>query len=220
MSESSVKIFRNPTPKTLFSPKFQYVIYESNISDMFDMKNAAYVILSKEKEVISSYPYIDDWGTALGENSMTSRADAINLLKWEEFSELGKVIRECHSDLLKKIDCYNYENLYVQCWANVLRKGQRIAQHQHWRTPYSYLGGHISVQTTGTETSYVNPITKEVYHSTNDNGKITLFENWIEHYTSEHNSDEERITIAFDIITETVYAEDIFPLKKSHWVQI
>ena len=50
--------------------------------------------------------------------------------------------------------------------------------------------------------------------------KVTLFPNWLEHYTDEYNHDDVRVTVAFDIITEVVYNEDIFNNRKSHWVQL
>jgi hypothetical protein len=32
--------------------------------------------------------------------------------------------------------------------------------------------------------------------------------------------DKERITIAFDLITQTVFDEDIFIDRKNHWIKI
>jgi hypothetical protein len=43
------------------------------------------------------------------------------------------------------------------------------------------------------------------YSIKNKNGMITLFPNWMEHYTDEVVSDEERITIAFDIKTKDTW---------------
>ena len=39
----------------------------------------------------------------------------------------------------------------------------------------------------------------EIYSSKNETGKITFFPNNIPHYTDIQNSDNERITIAFDL---------------------
>ena len=42
-----------------------------------------------------------------------------------------------------------------------------------------------------------------VHISKNKVGKITLFPNHIPHFTNTHNDDSERITIAFDLVTQT-----------------
>ena len=39
----------------------------------------------------------------------------------------------------------------------------------------------------------------QVYHAENVPGKLTLFPNYIPHYTSIHQEDFPRITIAFDL---------------------
>jgi hypothetical protein len=114
-----------------------------------------------------------------------------------------------------------WENkIYVQCWANVLRKGQRIKPHQHWNSKYTYLGGHICLDDYDTHTYYINPYTRKTFDTKNVKGKVYLFPNWLEHYTDTYEGDDVRVTIAFDIITQTVYDEDIFDNKKDHWVQL
>ena len=71
-----------------------------------------------------------------------------------------------------------------------------------------------------TSTYYVNPYNRKPYTSKNTKGGITLFPNWIEHYTDPYEGDDVRVSIAFDIITQIVYDEDIFDDKKDHWVQL
>jgi len=85
----------------------------------------------------------------------------------------------------------------------VLRKGQEILPHIHQTGPWTYLGGHVTVQCHDTSTIYINPINQindpELYISYNHVGKITLFQHNIPHYTTVYNGESERITIAFDI---------------------
>ena len=95
-----------------------------------------------------------------------------------------------------------------------------LKQHQHWTSEYTYLGGHICLDDYDTKTHYVNPYTRQTYPSHNCKGKITLFPNWMEHYTVPYQGDDVRVTIAFDIITQIVYDEDIFDDKKDHWIQL
>jgi len=210
--------FQNPQIRTAFAPQWNYVICEDDISKDINIDLIKTTILSKEKETIEQYKYTSDWGTGLGATSMTSRSDSYNLLEWPEMQDLKSAIRATHDKFLIGLGFEKNEKLYIQCWANVLRKGQSIAQHQHWKSPYTYLGGHVCIQKTNTHTSYVNPFTNDPYQSENTPGKITLFPNWIEHYTNEHAGNEERITIAFDIITQVVLDEDIFDNMKQHWI--
>ena len=42
----------------------------------------------------------------------------------------------------------------------------------------------------------------------------------MEHYTDPYDGDDVRVSIAFDIITEVVYNEDIFRQMKNHWVRL
>ena len=47
-------------------------------------------------------------------------------------------------------------------------------------------------------------------------GKLTFFPDYLAHYTDEVKNDL-RITVAFDMITEQAWKEDIKEDMKSHW---
>lgn len=208
--------FENEQPRTKFAPTFSYYVYE----DKVDVKNIKSVILEKEQSIISSHPYTHDWNTGLGPSSMTSRSNCYNLLKWDEAYFLRETIRSAHDNFITTLE-YDWEDrIYVQCWANVLRKGQNLKQHQHWTSEYTYLGGHICLDDYDTHTHYVNPYLRKTYPTENKKGRLTLFPNWLEHYTEPYQGNDVRVTVAFDIITETVYHEDIFENMKQHWVQL
>jgi len=212
--------FQNPPQKTVFAPVWNYYVCEDNIKHLIDIEKYKQMILKKEKDIILNNSYTHDWGTGLGNNSMTSRSDSFNVLKWSNTENLKKAIRNTFNLFLKNIGLMPDKSIYVQCWANVLRKGEQINQHQHWHSPYTFLGGHICIQANDTNTNYVNPFTKEIYNSHNQFGKITLFPNWLEHYTDKHLCTTERITIAFDIIPQITFDEDIYENKKDHWVRL
>tara|TARA_B100000287_G_scaffold85651_1_gene78222 strand:- start:241 stop:882 length:642 start_codon:yes stop_codon:yes gene_type:complete len=208
--------FENEPVKTNFAPVFNFNIYE----DVVDVNDIKSVILSKEKDVINNNPYTDDWNTGLGKDSMTSRSNCYNLLKWDEADFLKETIRTAHDNFITSLG-YDWENkIYLQCWANVLRNGQFLKQHQHWNSEYTYLGGHICLDDYDTSTYYINPYNRKPYISKNSKGNITLFPNWIEHYTDPYEGGDVRVSIAFDIITEVVYNDDIFENKKDHWIQL
>jgi len=212
--------FKNLDIKTPFAPKWDYCIFETNIINFIDLDFIKDMILLWEPKLINQYQFTSDWGTGLGEESLTSRANSYNLLRWPEMSPLRSAIRKMHDVFIEELKIKDNEKIYAQCWANVMRENQDIKMHQHWNSPYTYLGGHVTIQCNNTSTYYVNPYTRESYESKNEEGKLTLFPNWIEHYTDLHTSKKERITIAFDIITETVYNEDIYEDKKDHWVSL
>ena len=62
------------------------------------------------------------------------------------------------------------------------------------------------MQCDNTSTYYVNPVQQldiaYTYESKNEIGKITMFQGHLPHYTDEHNTEKERITLAFDIVTD------------------
>ena len=214
---SQVIQFENEEPKTIFAPTYKFYVYEGEVK----VKNIRDTILEKEEKIISDHSYESDWNTGLGKDSMTSRSSSYNLLKWEEADHIRDIIRNSHDNLVTTLDVNIWEDkIYVQCWANVLRKGQTIKPHQHWNSQYTYLGGHICLDDYDTHTYYVNPYTKKTFKSKNEKGKVHLFPNWLEHYTDPYEGDDVRVTIAFDIITQIVYDEDIFDNKKDHWVQL
>ena len=94
-----------------------------------NVKKLAKKILKNEPRIIKKYPaksidlkYDFDGDTGLGLNSLTSRSCHYNLLNWWGTGLLRKWIRQGYEE---------YNNirgrpLYVQCWANVMRKGEKI----------------------------------------------------------------------------------------------
>tara|TARA_B100000900_G_scaffold22684_1_gene17723 strand:- start:2421 stop:3068 length:648 start_codon:yes stop_codon:yes gene_type:complete len=214
---SQVILFENDEPKTIFAPTYRWHMYEGEVQ----VRDIRDTILKRENEIINTHDYESDWNTGLGKDSMTSRSSSYNLLDWEEADHIRDIIRNSHDNLVTTLDANMWEDkIYVQCWANVLRKGQKIKPHQHWNSQYTYLGGHICLDDYNTHTHYVNPYTKKTFKSKNEKGKVHLFPNWLEHYTDPYEGDDVRVTIAFDIITQIVYDEDIFDNKKDHWVQL
>jgi ABC-type oligopeptide transport system ATPase subunit len=90
-----------------------------------------------------------------------------------------------------------------------MRNGEQIKAHLHSTCPYTYLSGHVTVKCENSSTFYINPINQindpEVYESKNSVGKLTFFQSNIPHYTSVHDGQSERITIAFNIIVDEDY---------------
>ena len=214
----NVKVIRNKSEvkKTPFAPEWDYRIIEGEIDDV-DFDYIANYLLTKKDEILKIKP-TNDGLTGLGMDSTTARHADFNVFKFgdSEINKLKSNIIILHNELLKHmgmVDVIPYINLYTKCWYNVMNKGQEISIHLHDITPTCYLGGHITVQCDDTYTGYTHsaliPILDEgsdnksfVHQSKNKVGKITLFPNHIPHFTNTHDSDNERITIAFDLVTQ------------------
>ena len=212
-----VVIFRSAPRQNVFAPAWEFPIAEDKITTV-NFKALAKFILAKEKSILKNSgvkqpligPFVEikkgDGYTGLGENSLTSRYGSYNLLdfKHPEIKKLKKAILESHARFLEALKIPLYPELYIQCWANVLRKGEQIKPHIHSVLPDTYLGGQINVQVQNTSTWYINPVNQindpELYESKNEVGKLTLFQNCIPHYTDKQVSTTPRITIAFDLV--------------------
>ena len=201
-------LIKSKPKNNFFAPEWCYYIYE-NIINNIDFNHISNLVLKKEKEIIKKYKpskkgSVDGY-TGLGKNSLTSRYENFNVLKWNdlEINKLEKQIIEKHNKFIKSLNLNIPNELYIQCWANVMRKGEQIKPHIHFIDPDTYLGGHICVKCKDTSTNYINPVNQlndpEIYKSKNEVGKISLFQNCIPHYTDIHKSNTERITIAFDL---------------------
>ena len=107
--------------------------------------------------------------------------------------------------------------LGLKGWMNIMKKGDRIEIHNHGFKSDSYLSGNFIVSCNNTKTVYNNPFQQYVkenkllrmveededdptyYASKNTEGKLTLFPNYIPHFTTEHRSYSYRITLAFEL---------------------
>lgn len=197
-----IKNFINKPVQSHFSPQWNFYIVEDIIFNDAQAELIKNIILNKEKEIVESHPYYGDGGTNLDSNSLTSRFPYFNLMKWDE-PELDVLKIGIHNTYVKFLNELQIDrrNTKIKSWANVLRKGQSIDYHAHSSSgPWSYISGHITISTEDTSTYYANPIiTTDVYKSENKVGKITLFNEYIPHWTDTYNGEKERITVAFDI---------------------
>lgn len=203
------RVTSNP-PLSPFAPVWDFCIGNDHV-DGIDLDALKRTILSNERKVKSIKPSYTENGklidghTGLGKNSTTSRFLSYNLLTWQT-----PEIDELRYQILKKVIAYNNllgyslpKELWIQCWMNVLRFGQRIKPHLHNVDATCYLSGHYTVQCKKTSTVYISPENQinDPYeiHVENKPGSMTIFPSYIPHYTTPHYSFTPRITIAFDI---------------------
>ena len=185
-----------------------------------NLKRFTKQILKNEQRIIKKYPPTNrsnvktDGGTGLGYDSLTSRFFHFNVLKWFNTNQLRKEIREGY-------ESYNNLNntpLFVQCWANVMRKGDRIKPHIHMNENISSihsLSGHLCVKVDKSTSTYYGgkPLS-------NVNGQMVFFPSTMIHCTDTYFGNDERITVAFDIYSEEWFNYDVFKDAKKHFVKI
>jgi len=201
--------FKSKPKNNFFAPEWNYYLFESN-TNKINFENLTQYILNKEQDILK-LPYtikngkVSDGYTGLGKNSTTIRFNKYNVFSWENknITLLKNIIIDFHNDVIKYFKQPPVKELYIQSWVNIMRKGEQIKPHIHGVNPDTYLGGHICVKCNNTSTHYINPINQinepEIYSSINQVGKITLFQSNIPHYTDLHNTNDKRITIAFDL---------------------
>ena len=155
MGAVNIVKFKSDPRRTFFAPEFDYTIFETQTSQL-DLKELAKLILSKEKELLSLpiSTVSGDAYTGLKKDSTTTRFDKYNVLKWEgkNIQNLKGNIVSFHNHILKYFKQPPPNDLYIQCWANIMRKGEQIKPHLHNISPSCYLGGHICVQCDDTST--------------------------------------------------------------------
>jgi len=205
MKELNIFNFKSKPRNNHFAPEWSYFLCEKIINDI-DCKKLSAFLLAKEKEILKIKPKImSDGCTGLGDNTVSGKFSEYNVLKFnnKEINKLKHKIIETHNQFIKALNIPMPNSLYAQCWYNILRKGQEIKAHAHGFDPDTYLGGHFCVQIKDTSTYYMNSINHlnhpEIFKSENKIGKLTLFQNFIPHYTDKNNSNLKRITIAFDL---------------------
>ena len=185
-----------------------------------NLKRFTKQILKNEQKIIKIhsptdyYNILTDGGTGLGYNSLTSRFFHFNVLRWLNTNQLRKEIRkgyESYTDLKNT-------PLFVRCWANVMRKGDRIKPHRHLEydiNPIHALSGHLCVKVDGSTNTFY-----EGESICNVNGEMTFFPSTMTHWTNTYTGDSERITVAFDIYSKDRFNFNVFKDAKKHFVKL
>ena len=178
-------------------------------------------ILKNEPKIIKKYPplgfykELTDGDTGLGQNSLTSRFFQYNLLDWWGTTDLRKTIKKNYLDFLNMRE----QDIFVQCWANVMRDGDKIKPHNHSQEKKSLDLNMVS----GNLFIYCDKVTKTYYQNQeilNETGDMVLFPSHILHSTDKYVGCDCRISIAFDIRTKKCLELDVHPDAHHHWKKI
>jgi hypothetical protein len=228
-----VQLTNNPV-NTPFAPTWNYFILECEdaIPERIinEFKN---FILDKEKEIIeisksnydsynSDYGIVFDGDTGLGPTSLTSRSPFYNLFRMDIpcVQEIRKTVLEKYNRYFEILNIPQ-QDVWIQSWANVMRKGESISEHIHASHENTWIGGQVTIACEDTSTFYKAPVRiteDQIYESKNYPGKLTLFPDCIPHWTNVHNGESERISIAFDIITNERH-EQLSESRKEMYVR-
>jgi hypothetical protein len=202
--------FASEEPKTPFAPTWNHFLLEAQVDDV-DFEAIAKFVLSKEDWILSLPENTNkDPSAYTGAKGVTTRFSSYNFFEsfapeCEEIDKLWKRVYEVYIGLLEYKNVPR-TNVYFKSWCNILRTGETLRPHIHTTSKWSYLSAHITVKANGSSTVYVNPVNQindpEEYNRPNKQGKMTVFESCIPHYTTEDISDEPRITIAMDFLVE------------------
>ena len=196
--------WKSEVPRTKFAPHWDIPFYIDNIFDEKDLSEIKRVVLAKEKPIIDSYKGItNDGGTGLGPNSLTSKFSKFNIFTWE-FDWVDKlkesVVRGIKT--LEKPDEIN-QKVYAQCWANVMRFGEKIQPHWHGSSKDCYLGAHLTICSENTSTYYENPYNRfDIKKFENTAGSLTIFPGYLTHWTDYYMGESQRISLAMDLFME------------------
>lgn len=158
---------------------------------------------------------------------LTGRLWHYNLLDYETplTQRLEKWIGQSYEDFAKGMG-FPVETVYIQVWANVVRPGGRlITKHNHAGAHINappenaYVSGNIFLGSCrDTKTFYQNPfLDKRAVGVPNIPGMMIMFPSYVDHWIDGTNSDLDRVSIAFDILTQSTYdvitAKNFRPLK-------
>ena len=204
--------FKSKPKNNPFAPEWNNFMIETTLNTI-DTKKLSSFFLKKEKEILK-LKINNDGYTGLKKNT-TSRHNKYNTFNFKDMgiNKLKKEIIKLHNYLLNRLNLNPVKSLYINSWVNILKKNEHIKPHAHSWNPDTYLGGHFCVSCKNTSTYYINPINQlcdpETYRSKNIPGKLTLFQNFIPHYTDKHRDNARRITIAFDMYLTRRHKGDI-----------
>ena len=208
-----IETYANSPLKTPYAPTWNFSLGSEKLP--INVENLSKTCLEREKEIkklpINTYDggKVYDGYTGLGRNSTTSRACIMpNVLGWDtpETNSLKKHVKSSIIEYNKQLGNTTPQYLWVRCWVNILRFGQKIQSHLHSVAPSCYLSSNFTVQAQNTSTCYINPINvlndPEIFEEKNIPGTLSIFPSYVPHYTTRHYSFTPRITIAMDIVAE------------------
>jgi len=202
MNQITKLFYQENDPKTPFAVSYCVKVWNEVILTPEECKSLTTHIIEQEMDIISKNPeYKNDGGTGLGPNSITAKFQAYNMLQWEH--PVCQTIKDKLAYGVNLMAPDFEEPVYAQMWANVLRSRQAIKPHQHACDEYSFLSANITLQAHNTQTVYQNPYGLNSVAFDNVPGTITMFPEYIIHWTTLHELHVPRVTLGVDLLPES-----------------
>ncbi len=186
----------------------------------------AQAIVEERPRILAATP-VPEWCQDV--SSLTTRFTLYNLFQIDrpEFTALETAIGTAYKNYMTAVG-YPVGPAYIRGWANAFTSGDGLVWHNHFEAVrgvtgavWAHISGNVSVQTYGTKTWYLSPFLGGVGHDAfgtgyeypadvvgvdNVDGEAFMFPSWLVHRTEPNrNPVHPRITIAYDIIPESVY---------------
>jgi hypothetical protein len=182
------------------------------------------VVKNETQNILASTP-----PPPMGGNFLSGRFQHYNLLNYErtELRELEIFLAQAYRDYMASMDQI-LEPAYIRMWANSYPQGSALVWHNHFESLFgiegpvwSHVSGNICLRTFGTQTWYLSPFCAgsalddfangyeqpaDCVGIDNLPGETFFFPSWLLHRTEKNNNPQQnRITLAFDIIPESTY---------------
>lgn len=114
-----------------------------------------------------------------------------------------------------------YRQKITECWANVNNPRYVSVPHEHAESVFSCVyyvkggedsGNIVFVNPNSSQPrtilskhiQHFNPLTSNTFYQTPSPGKLLIFPSWVYHYVHANDTDEERISIAFNTVFEEI----------------
>lgn len=189
-------------PITEFSPSWNIPLYQSTWKDINKLDAVCKWLIDNEKYFLN-LPIHHDGDTGLSDDRVTTRFGTYNLFSFvsdcPELADLLKFLQHSYIDFIRE-EQGEIRELDIVCWFNLLRKGDKIKEHNHGAGNDVYLSGNLHLDDYDTYTYYLSPYDKNcAYPFANKKGNLTLFPTYLVHGASEFDKENERLSIAFDL---------------------
>lgn len=207
--------FSSIEPLTPFTPTWSIDLWvteynnKENLCIMKDwIEQNAPIIKEKNKDKERN-----DGGTGLGLDSLTSNFQYFDLFDEAKhinaFVDYKLFVQDEYRKFCKKLNV-STQQCVINSWANIVHTGQKIKKHNHGATHFSYLSGNGHLEDYETSTVYFNPYDNAVrYTIPNRQGGLTLFPSYLYHASTEHVADNDRFSVAFDILVKDITPEPV-----------
>lgn len=110
--------------------------------------------------------------------------------------------KQAHDAFADKLDIAPGMPTNILCWANALKENSTMGEHSHQgKVEATYMSGNYCVTADeDTATVFDTPgFNSREIHVRNKPGQLTMFPQWVNHWTTPFERDDVRVTIAADI---------------------